>query len=150
MTDSGRESVLRDLTTLYLGKTPDTASAFPVTEASWMPRGWKLQVTGIDTFEQARALAGCSVYGERSALPKTEANEYYLADLQGATAVDAVTGKPVGTYRGVESTGGSDRWWFDGPEGEFAVPAIRRFVLEVDPAGKRIVLQNLGDLATED
>ena len=111
-----------------------------------MPRGWKVALVGVDTLEGAQALMGAKVFGERARLPETASGEYYLADLQGAEAVDADTGLTIGRCVGTESTLGPDRWWFEGERGKFAVPATKRYVVSVDTANRRILLRNVKEL----
>ena len=132
---------------MFVGTDPQSAVPYPITEAAWMPRGWKIKLAGIETEEAATALARQHLYAERAALPATAANEYYLAELVGAAVIEEATGIAVGTVSGVETTAGGDRWWVATPDGgELALPATKRFIAEVDVAERRLSVRHLDEL----
>jgi 16S rRNA processing protein RimM len=62
---------------------------------------------GIDDRNAAEALNGVELFIERGALPATEADEYYHADLLGLEAHDAA-GELVGTVVAIHNFGAGD------------------------------------------
>jgi 16S rRNA processing protein RimM len=146
-TDTGRGSALEGATELYIGMTADSASPHAVTSATWMPKGWKLKLAGIDSDEKVKTLRGHSVFIDRSAMPPTESGEFYIADLIGAEVRDARSEEPLGRVTSIEPGAGfHDRWVVESPTGTRHVPAVRRYIVRID-AEKRIVwLQNWAEL----
>jgi 16S rRNA processing protein RimM len=61
----------------------------------------------VATKEQADALKGLDLYAPRSLLPPPEADEFYLTDLIGLTAVD-LEGAPLGVVRAAPNYGAGD------------------------------------------
>lgn len=152
LTDAGQESALASLDTLYLGTDAARATAYPVTEAAWMPRGWKIKVEGIDGDTAVKGLVGQAVFADRAALPETAEDEYYLGDLIGASVIDAATGTTIGKFVCLESGEdqaadlGHDRWWLDIAGTRRAVPATKRFIERVDVRAHAILVKNLTEL----
>jgi 16S rRNA processing protein RimM len=70
----------------------------------------------VETREAAEALRGLELYLPRDALPATEEDEFYLADLIG---VDAVTpeGARLGRVKSVQNFGAGDLLEIEPPEG---------------------------------
>ena len=64
-------------------------------------------ISGIDDRDRAEALRGLRLYLPRSALPPTDEEEYYHADLIGLDAALA-DGTPIGTVRAVHDFGAGD------------------------------------------
>lgn len=148
-TDSGRESALELASKLFVGKTPESALPYPVVSATWMPKGWKIKLEGVETDETVKSLRGHLLFANRAELPPTEEGEFYLGDLVGCTVRNADSGEDVGRCTGVESLPGvtQDRWLVEGRDGEtFGVPAVRRYVDRVDVETRVIWLRNLSDL----
>jgi 16S rRNA processing protein RimM len=142
---SGHESSLGAVSDILIGRSPEDTTPYRIIEASWMPRGWKLHVEGVDTEAQVHALKGATVYAPREELPETEDGEYYISDLIGASVIDTETAREVGTLSGVE-TDGQHRWWIRSSEGEFAIPANAHFIVSVDVEQRQIRVRNLSEL----
>lgn len=58
-------------------------------------KGWVAKLSGVDDRDGAEALVGQYFGAPRSALPQTDANEFYWADLVGL-AVQNAAGEPLG------------------------------------------------------
>ena len=113
-----------------------------LTEAAWMPKGWKITLDSISSPEQAEALRGLSVQ-----IPSQEnSDSFFPAELVGFKAFCA--GKCVGELTGIEPMPtGPDRWWFSAASGKtFSVPAIQNFIKKVDSENKTIELENIEEL----
>lgn len=147
LTDTGRESSLGVLDTIFIGPSPDRATQHSIVEAAWMPKGWKLAVSEILSDKEVSARRGEKIFASREALPAPEENEFYVGDLVGCDVFEA--DRLLGRFAGVEfgDPGMGDRWWIDTPDGRYGIPANRRFIERVDQTSRRIHLRNLSELA---
>jgi 16S rRNA processing protein RimM len=97
-------------------------------------------LSGIADRNQAEASRGLRLYLPRAALPPTEEDEYYHADLLGLEAV-LTDGTPVGAVRAVHDFGAGDTLEIARPEGPpVVVPFTRAVVPSVDLAAGRLVV----------
>lgn len=94
----------------------------------------------IETKEQADALRGLRLHVPRSALPETDEDEYYLADLVGL-AVVTPEGESLGVIKSVQDFGAGDLLEVDARDGSptWYLSFTRDAVPEVDIAGGRVV-----------
>ena len=104
---------------------------------------------GIDTRNAAEGLNGIELFVPRERLGKTDADEYFHADLIG---LDAVTteGEPLGTVIRVQNFGAGDLLEVAPRRGDtLLVPFTKAVVPEVDLAGRRVVVDPPPGLLTE-
>ena len=150
-TSSGKESALGDVATVWIGPSPEKASSYSIHSASWMPKGWKIELTNVESEETAKALVGMRVFAERESLPSLEQNEFYVSDLLDLPAYDRDTDKLIGRFIALEESS-SDKsvkascWLFETKDGPLSVPAVAHFIHSVDLKQKKIWLHNLQDL----
>jgi len=98
------------------------------------------RLAGVEDRNQAEALRGLRLYLPRSALPQTDADEYYHADLLGLEAVLG-DGTPVGRVRAIHDFGAGDTLELTRPGAPpVMVPFTRAIVPIVEPAAGRLVL----------
>ena len=98
------------------------------------------RLAGVEDRNQAEALRGLRLYLTRSALPQTDADEYYHADLLGLEAVLG-DGTPVGRVRAIHDFGAGDTLEVTRPGAPpVMVPFTRAVVPIVEPAAGRLVL----------
>ena len=98
------------------------------------------RLAGVEDRNQAEALRGLRLYLQRSALPQTEADEYYHADLLGLAAVLG-DGTSVGRVRAIHDFGAGDTLELTRPGAPpVMVPFTRAIVPIVEPAVGRLVL----------
>src|SRR5438477_6724653 len=98
-------------------------------------------LSGITDRNQAEAARGLRLYLHRNALPPTEADEYYHADLIGLEAVLS-DGTAVGPVRAVHDFGAGDTLEIARAEGPpLIVPFTRAVVPSVDLAAGRLVIE---------
>ena len=95
-------------------------------------------VEGVSDRDAAQRLTGSKLFVAREALPPTEEEEFYLADLIGLAAVTEA-GEPLGTVRAVEDHGGGAFLVIEGPQ-EMLLPFTRQVVPVVDIASGRLVV----------
>ncbi|MBM4303699.1 MAG: 16S rRNA processing protein RimM [Deltaproteobacteria bacterium] len=150
-TDSGRDSALSYLTTLYLGKSPDITTEHQVIESAWMPKGWKLELSGITSDTMAKGYRTYSVYALRQDLAPVAENEFYIHDLLGSSVVDSFSQKHCGTLTSIEPTSNQtpeinqDRWWIESNGNVFSIPATSKYIQKIDISQRTIWLKNLSD-----
>ncbi|HKM74350.1 MAG TPA: ribosome maturation factor RimM [Stellaceae bacterium] len=98
------------------------------------------RLSGVENRNDAEALRGLRLYLPRSALPQTEAEEYYHADLIGLEAVLS-DGTPVGRVRAIQNFGAGDTLELARPGAPpVMVPFTRAVVPSVELAAGRVVL----------
>jgi 16S rRNA processing protein RimM len=98
-------------------------------------------LSGVDDRDQAEALRGLRLYLPRAALPQTEPEEYYHADLIGLEAVLG-DGTPVGRVRAIYDFGAGDTLELARSDARSVmVPFTRAIVTVVEPERGRLVLE---------
>jgi len=98
-----------------------------------------LGFNGVETMNDAETLAGRELRVPVDRLAALPAGTFYRHDLIGCR-VETTRGEAVGVVTGVEGTMGGSRLVIDGASGEVLVPLAREICPEIDPAGKRIVI----------
>lgn len=94
----------------------------------------------VEDRNAAEALKGCELLVARDALPPTDKNEFYHADLIGLAAVDA-EGRTLGSVKALHNFGAGDVIEIvrsDG--GELVLPFTHEFVPTVDLKAARIIV----------
>jgi 16S rRNA processing protein RimM len=107
-------------------------------EAHWLHKGRVvLKFRGVDSIEQAQALAGCELQiprEERAPLPRDAA---YVSDLIGCEVLDR--GRALGTIAEVQFGAGEAPLLLVRSEaGEHMIPFAAEFVQGFDASGKRL------------
>ena len=98
------------------------------------------RLSGVEDRDQAEKLRGLCLYLPRSALPQTEGEEYYHADLIGLEAVLG-DGTPVGRVRAIHDFGAGDTLELTRPGAPpVMVPFSREVVPVIELAEGRLVL----------
>lgn len=110
----------------YRGLHTKDGRAFTVTAA----RGTKpdeavLTLAEVKTREAAEALKGTELYVPRAALPVTDEDEFYHADLIGLRAED-VEDRVLGTVKAIHNYGASDVIEIEQPGGDSLLLAFTR------------------------
>ena len=108
------------------------------------PKGFLLDLEGIENREEAAGLRGAELVLDRGELDPPEEGEFYVGDLVGLEAYDE-TGTCVGSVVALFETPAHDVLVVrDDNEGaERYVPFTHEHVPEVDPKGGRVVLSFL-------
>lgn len=149
--DAGKESALSQLSQVWVGHSPEQAAVHQLQTASWMPKGWKIELAGITSEAAAQSLIGQTLYADRQDLPELDTNEYYLSDLIGLEAFEWETQQPIGTFKAIQESGQSGAvkatsWVFQTAHGELSIPAVVHFIHLVAIKEKKIWLKNLKEL----
>jgi 16S rRNA processing protein RimM len=120
------------------GTEPGTVREYEVVSAHRAGGCAVFSLKGVDSPEDAGALAGARVSMRRDDLPPLPEGEFYWADAVGCAVVDA-GGNPLGEVTGV-MPGPAYDWLVVRRGGEEAyLPLVAAFVLQVDVAAGRVV-----------
>ncbi len=108
------------------------------------------RIADIEDRGAAEALKGTRLYIDRAALPETDEDEFYVADLVDL-AVDGPDGTAVGSVKAVQDFGAGELLEVEQPDGETVyVPFTLEAVPVVDLEAGRIVLARpLAELAVD-
>ena len=107
-------------------------------------------IEGVADRDTAAALRGTRLYVDRAALPPTEEEEFYHADLLGLEVVDT-EGQTLGRVRAIYDFGAGDVIEVQGDGGRTAViPFTRQAVPEVDLAAGRLVADPPAEAGTDE
>jgi 16S rRNA processing protein RimM len=96
-----------------------------------------LALEGIETMDEAEALAGAELKMPRSELGPLPEGVFYRHDLVGCQVEDT-EGGPIGRVAAVEGTLEASRLVIDAPHGEVLIPLVAEICVDVNPAAKRI------------
>ena len=106
--------------------------------------GLRLAIKDVTTRDQAESLAGCELWIPRKRLPPLDEDTHYWVDLIGMSVFTA-DGEYLGGISDIIATGANDVYVVATPEGypveEILLPAIASVVLEVDEAGRKMIVE---------
>jgi len=94
---------------------------------------------GVETMDAAEAIVGAELKVPEAEIPPLPAGTYYRHDLVGCEVSDT-TGQAIGRVTSVDGPLEQSRLVIAGPRGEVMVPMVAGFLVSVDPAAKRIVV----------
>ena len=100
-----------------------------------------LKLKNIETPEEAQRLVGKLVYADQADMPALEKDNYYVKDIL-SSKVYTVDGEYLGRLTNVFFTGANDVYEVATEQGKkILIPAVREFIKEVDPNGKKMVVR---------
>jgi 16S rRNA processing protein RimM len=139
----------KGLNTVYVGRDEMAAIAFTVEQADIGRAGIRLKLKGIDSKTASDGFRGQFVFVEESETARPPKGSHFVHDVIGSTVI--VAGSTVGTVTEVYlRTGGlaQDIWIVTSVDGQkrYWLPAVPRWIKEVDPERKRIVVNEEIDL----
>lgn len=97
-------------------------------------------IAGVETMNDAEALAGCELRVPIERLTALPAGTFYRHDLIGCR-VETGGGEAVGVVGDVEGTLSGSRLVVASPGGEVLIPLVAEICTTVDVANKRIVIE---------
>ena len=98
-----------------------------------------IALEGVETMNDAEALAGVELRVPVSELAPLPSGMFYRHDLVGCR-VETVAGAPVGDVTSVEGDLGSSRIVVASPGGDVLIPLAQAICVEIDIAARRIVV----------
>jgi 16S rRNA processing protein RimM len=137
--DSGDPDALLAARTIFLRDRAGTLLPYTPSKASLHKGAVLVRLNGLDTIEAVQPLIGCEVLLVASELPLLAADEFYWSDLQGLAVVDRQRGE-LGTLEDFFTTAAHDVYVVRGVRGEILIPAVDEFVLEIDTAGRQLLV----------
>jgi 16S rRNA processing protein RimM len=130
--------------------TRDGARHFEVASAREAKGHLVATLKGVTTREEAERLNGIELYIAREALPDTDENEYYHADLIGLAAVTPAD-QPLGHVVAIHNFGAGDIIEIAPAHGAtLLLPFTSAVVPTVDVAGGRVVIELPGEIEGDD
>jgi 16S rRNA processing protein RimM len=94
---------------------------------------------GVETMNDAEALAGAELKVPAASLPPLPGNTFYRHDLVGCDVTDTA-GRAIGRVTDVEGPLEQSRLVIAGERGEVLIPMVEGICVKVDPAAKAIVV----------
>lgn len=91
-----------------------------------------LHLTGIDTRNQAEALVGLAVEGDRARFPALPDGEYYWFQVLGLPVVNAADGALLGYLEEIIPTPAHDVYVVRAGEREVLLPAVEDVIIEIN------------------
>ena len=130
--------------------TKDGTRRFKLTHAREAKGHLVAEFAGVTSRNEAERLNGLELYVPREALPATESDEYYHADLIGLLAV-TTTEAPLGHVVAIHNFGAGDIVEIAPPDGgpTMLLPFSNAVVPTVDLAGGRVVIDPPGEEEAE-
>jgi 16S rRNA processing protein RimM len=116
-----------------------TVEALTVTTVRFHRERPIIGIAGVETMDEAEALAGFELRVPTDRLAALPLDTFYRHDLIGCQ-VTTRGGQVVGFVRDVEGTIAGSRLVVDSSGGEVLIPLVAVICTEVDPAAKRIVI----------
>ena len=107
-------------------------------------KGSIVAFAGVERREEAEKLTGARVQVPRSAFPRLEAGEYYVADLMGLEV--SAEGRRIGTVVESRSQGGVEVLTVRGEGYDLEVPLVVDYVVAIDVAAGRLEIRGAEDL----
>lgn len=99
-----------------------------------------LKLRGYDDREKAERLRGKYLWIPREMARTLPENTFFIADLIGC-AVETEKGEILGKIERVLETGSNDVYLIKGSKGEILIPALKKVVVQVDIAGRKITVK---------
>jgi 16S rRNA processing protein RimM len=119
--------------------------AFRLKKAKLNPKGFLLELVGIDDANAAEKLAGHEILMRAEDLDVLPEGEYYWKDLIGLAVQDG-SGKVLGVIESIFPTGSNDVLVCRGGEREILLPAIAEVIRDVNIEKGRVIVNLLEGL----
>jgi 16S rRNA processing protein RimM len=106
--------------------------------------GWVFTFAGLDSIEAVEPFVNCQLGVSAAERPPLAEGEYYLSDLVGCRVLDRASGRELGTVTGWQEYGGPQLLEVlpvgARPGAVVWIPFAKAICVEIDPAGRRIVV----------
>lgn len=101
-----------------------------------------IEFEGVEEIEAAEALIGSHVFISEDYLERLPEDEYYWQDIIGMTVMTEGN-EILGRITSIFPTGSNDVYVCTGEKGELLIPAIDDVIVEIDMAGRKIIIRLL-------
>ena len=116
-----------------------------IVEARPYKDGLILRLAGVSRIEEAQEFEHCDVMAPAANRPPLAEGEIYLPELVGCAVIERGSGRVVGEVTGWQEFGGPELLEVapagGNPEAVIWIPLVRTICVEIDPAGRRIVIE---------
>jgi len=109
------------------------------------PSNFIIKFRGIDSIEDAKALAGQSVFALESEFPELPAGDYYRFQIEGLAVYD-LDGRYYGRVEDIIETGSNDVYVVRDGDREILIPMIDWVVKSIDINEKKLIFENVEGL----
>lgn len=130
---------LKGYTRFYAGRSLGEAKPLSVKEWRFAGDALLLTIAGISDRDAVARLTNWTLFVERGEMPALKEGEYYHTDLIGASVFDT-GGLDVGKVEDVLDWGDYDMLVIRSGKKSWMLPVIAQYVVEIDSAGGRVVV----------
>lgn len=127
----------REETQVYLVSRAGLSKKATLRRCRWAGDRVLITIAGVETREDAEALAGWKICVPRDRLVALSTGRYYVFDIVGLRVI-TLDGRDVGVVSDVWNGPANDVYVVEGPYGEILIPATEEIVREID-TGNRIM-----------
>ncbi len=99
----------------------------------------RVRFEDVETEADADAIMNCEIYLPLSMLPKLEGNKFYYHEIIGFDVEDVRLGN-IGIMKGVNDSNAQPLFEITKGEIEILVPMIDAFIVKIDRANKKVIL----------
>jgi 16S rRNA processing protein RimM len=124
---------------LFVQRQAGTSERIVIATVRFQQQRPVIGIAGVETMNDAEALAGLELRVPREGLVTLPPGMYYHHDLVGCR-VETTAGAVVGTVAAIEESAGGNHLVVDGARGEILVPLAPPICRAVDIAAKQIVI----------
>jgi 16S rRNA processing protein RimM len=139
------QDVLDGLNELFIGRSAEVATAFPLHAVQKGREFFILKLGGIEDKDTASRRVGSSVWMPSEAMEKLPDDEYYWREIIGLEVVTE-EGRTLGRIESVFPTGSNDVYVCRGMGKEILLPAIGDVILKIDKDRRIMVVRLLKGL----
>jgi 16S rRNA processing protein RimM len=121
---------------------PDPEAPATITAVRRVADAFLLRLKGVGSREEAAHLTGRELRLPRVVLPPLGADEFYVEDLRGCSALDD-EGRVLGVVLGTFWNGAHDVMVVaDEDQGERLLPVVPEFIVTIDHPNRRVVVRS--------
>jgi len=131
------EELVRRLKGVYLKGREGTPRYYPLEKIRRKGSFLFLKLRGVESPEEARKLVGFEVCVPGEEAPPLPQGSYYYYDIIGLTVMSE-DGKELGEVVDILPTPANDVYVVKGKKGEWLLPAVKEFIIQVDVEGGRL------------
>lgn len=100
-----------------------------------------LKMKGFDVIEQVEGLKGSELYVERQDAIELKENEFYIADMIGATAI-LTDGTKLGIVSDIMPTGANEVFVVESElYGQLLIPSIKDCIKKIEPEASTVIME---------
>ncbi len=146
MTDSPAR--FRTLRNIYIGSPEGNLRQCVVERVSVGHRGVRAKLAGVDSRTAAEKIVGEMIFVDRSARIRLPQGRHFVHELIGLSVIDQ-DGRQLGTVKEVMKLPAQDVYVIERNGREVLLPAVKEFVLGIDPEAGTMTVKLIEGLLEE-